>query len=1159
MKRGSIKFSICGNSFFTLIISFTLFIYINNFAQTQTMYFGKYNKTTVKSQNVTYPNSYPIYLVAPRDTVLTTGSHMVIPFTVNYLDAAFTGTFEIDYSAVTPPGIWDNSNQQTNFSQPLLFPVRLTGTLTLPPTDASTLYRYNISINSPYPLYETICPSTVATASNDKADPGSYSISLSALCPISILGPINYLNKTNVSYNCNFNSAVNFTLEKYYSTYSCRFTSSFSSLYNFEQPKKPYLAVSPSSIELETTAGDTARTKVITVYNLGTDTLDFQAAVATTNGGEWLTINKNSGNLLKQQSVNLFLKLNPGKLPDTTYKGKVTFTSVKGDNSPIVVDVKMTLTSNHLLLTFDPPDIKLGEWTTLNISYVDKYNRVIDSFDGGATVKLLPDTKEGLTDFSKTQSVLLTKGKAQPLFIFTPDRTKPFDTVITNSTVLSGPVVIEVKLENSYIKPDTAKIVIKAPIDFYIDKIEIQQGVANSDKEVTLEYKPGVQKTYPARSFVAGHNTVVRAFVKYNKTTDIKFNRIEYQLKGKLNITGSNISLGPFKMGWPGITDNPNAITLKDTFNLSSQLAMRDALFRYLDNSILTKPTTYSLQAELEYITDFDEKESEKENNKKIVDAVFQDSRQLKILAASGKLEGENYPAVSNSVWDFLKNVYPLNNSKFYASDFITNSYAFSASIFDFSINFWNTLTELFNRYNQMAQPQNKCDYMILFTTQKLGLKFYSDTIGGSASLNGKVCFVNANQSAGNVPAHELGHLLGLMDTYDPYKVYNPVMAFFATGDPNPRRTGADFTGNKIEDGNINWIRMRKSTSESVFYDFMSRASYDSCWIDRVTWDYLYKKFILNQAAKPLAGNYVAVSGILKQNDTLILNNVMKMDAVTSTDESLIGNYAVEFLSQSGGTLQKNNFNILFYSPEVYQVKEVPFNLYLPLPSGTSGLQVTKTDSMGIKKILASKIFSANAPVVKFISPTSKDTIKDNCIIKWSGSDADKDKLTYDLSYSPDGINEYIIAVGIKDTIYQWNVDKFPVSKAGYITIIASDGYNEGKDKSAPLIVTDINGENKQSVYPKAYSLEQCYPNPFNPSTTIKYSLPEECRVRLTVYNLLGETISVVEDNYKPAGDYNIVFNASSLASGVYFYSLQAVPVSGGKEFYKYMKMILLR
>ena len=71
-------------------------------------------------------------------------------------------------------------------------------------------------------------------------------------------------------------------------------------------------------------------------------------------------------------------------------------------------------------------------------------------------------------------------------------------------------------------------------------------------------------------------------------------------------------------------------------------------------------------------------------------------------------------------------------------------------------------------------------------------------------------------------------------------------------------------------------------------------------------------------------------------------------------------------------------------------------------------------------------------------------------------------------------------------------------------------------------------------------NLSQNYPNPFNPSTTIKYSIPKNSLVTLKVYDVLGREVKTLVNEYKTAGDYNADFNASHLASGIYFYRITA-------------------
>ncbi len=91
------------------------------------------------------------------------------------------------------------------------------------------------------------------------------------------------------------------------------------------------------------------------------------------------------------------------------------------------------------------------------------------------------------------------------------------------------------------------------------------------------------------------------------------------------------------------------------------------------------------------------------------------------------------------------------------------------------------------------------------------------------------------------------------------------------------------------------------------------------------------------------------------------------------------------------------------------------------------------------------------------------------------------------------------------------------------------------------------------------YALYQCYPNPFNPSTTIKYQLPEDSRVLLTVYNSIGEKVTDLVDGFKQAGYHEILFDCSTCASGIYFYTISTVSLTGEKQYTNTKKMQLVK
>ncbi len=88
---------------------------------------------------------------------------------------------------------------------------------------------------------------------------------------------------------------------------------------------------------------------------------------------------------------------------------------------------------------------------------------------------------------------------------------------------------------------------------------------------------------------------------------------------------------------------------------------------------------------------------------------------------------------------------------------------------------------------------------------------------------------------------------------------------------------------------------------------------------------------------------------------------------------------------------------------------------------------------------------------------------------------------------------------------------------------------------------------------PIRYTLEQNYPNPFNPSTKIKYSIPDDGLVKLRIYNLLGEEVFTLVNAVQKSGRYEVVFDASKLASGVYYYRIEAQKYTSVK------KMILIK
>jgi hypothetical protein len=90
-------------------------------------------------------------------------------------------------------------------------------------------------------------------------------------------------------------------------------------------------------------------------------------------------------------------------------------------------------------------------------------------------------------------------------------------------------------------------------------------------------------------------------------------------------------------------------------------------------------------------------------------------------------------------------------------------------------------------------------------------------------------------------------------------------------------------------------------------------------------------------------------------------------------------------------------------------------------------------------------------------------------------------------------------------------------------------------------------------IKPEVYSLSQNHPNPFNPSTTIKFEISDRSFVTIKVYDVLGKEVATLVNEEKPAGSYEVKFDGTVLPTGIYFYQLKA------GNYFETRKMVLLK
>jgi hypothetical protein len=147
--------------------------------------------------------------------------------------------------------------------------------------------------------------------------------------------------------------------------------------------------------------------------------------------------------------------------------------------------------------------------------------------------------------------------------------------------------------------------------------------------------------------------------------------------------------------------------------------------------------------------------------------------------------------------------------------------------------------------------------------------------------------------------------------------------------------------------------------------------------------------------------------------------------------------------------------------------------------------------------------------------------------------------------------NSFIAGHGTTTVTHSYTYTDVNASGQGYYRLKQTDlsgevHYTDGVSPNGVTAVTE-------KPLPTKFELQQNYPNPFNPTTTINYALPKQTHVKLEVYNVIGELVTTLVDENQAAGYYSRQFDASRMASGLYFYRFTSPEMTFLK------KMVLLK
>jgi hypothetical protein len=144
-----------------------------------------------------------------------------------------------------------------------------------------------------------------------------------------------------------------------------------------------------------------------------------------------------------------------------------------------------------------------------------------------------------------------------------------------------------------------------------------------------------------------------------------------------------------------------------------------------------------------------------------------------------------------------------------------------------------------------------------------------------------------------------------------------------------------------------------------------------------------------------------------------------------------------------------------------------------------------------------------------------------------------------------------IISITFKPFSIESKNDKINFRYNSDSLLIAQQVYVEGS-----AVLTSAKDEESSL---NSFIFYQNFPNPFNPITTIKYIIPVQSQVKVFIYNPIGEKIEELLDSIQMAGSHQVMWDAEDVPSGVYFYSVEAVPTTGTKPFKSVKKMIIIR
>jgi hypothetical protein len=300
-------------------------------------------------------------------------------------------------------------------------------------------------------------------------------------------------------------------------------------------------------------------------------------------------------------------------------------------------------------------------------------------------------------------------------------------------------------------------------------------------------------------------------------------------------------------------------------------------------------------------------------------------------------------------------------------------------------------------------------------------------------------------------------------------------------------------------------------------------------------------------------------SGLHSRYETTLVGQYQNLIVYTNDSASYvsdINNYVFKFVYQSNKDL-----DTVQLADSIAQVfaGSTKGTVYLQKFWDGCGLQIIqlmKTASKSVADLIYTAWIDAGSPNPNIITPVeltsfTADNSYGKVTLSWKTATETNNK-GFEIQRMIDENNWIVLAfkngngssTNTNNYFYTDNISGLNSSKISYR--LRQVDFN-GQSAYSPVVLLD-------NILPENFSVSQNFPNPFNPSTVIKYQVPQNSFVSLKVYNSLGQEVAALVNGMVNAGSYEVQFHSSDLSSGVYYYVTKL-----GENFVQARKMILMK